>query len=268
MKTIRRSFLGFSHSFPLALLSMSFPAIQAATSVTDEDLVLARNPVVIKTRLSTSNEFTDVGGGGHRDKLTLGGTYGFGFNEHDRNFGVAFELPFLWNDPANGGSDWGVGDFKLKTGQLFTWVPDGWRAGWYFETEFDTAANDVYAIANQRTQMAVGGGVSFPVMENVTITTTVQYGWSLDNGTTTGRKAEWEAHLTTSWKVAERASLNLDYKAMVNTVGGTELFNTLEPSVGFTLGEQKEYGLYSSLEIPLDETGVNWVAKVGLIRFF
>jgi hypothetical protein len=66
----------------------------------------------------------------------------------------------------------------------------------------------------------------------------------------------------------DRFSLNLDYKAVINTVGGTEWFNTLEPSAGFTLGENKEYGMFTSLEIPLDETGVNWVAKVGLIRFF
>jgi hypothetical protein len=251
-----------------AAVAMSASALHAASTITEEDLLLARSPVVIKTRLNTGNEFTDVGGGGYRDKLIFGGTYGFGFDGEHRNFGIAFELPFLWNDPVNGGSSSGVGDFKLKTGQLFTFMPEGWRAGWYFETEFDTAANDVYAIANQRMQMAFGMGMNFPVRDNLSVTTTAQYGWSLYDGDTTGRKSEWEIHITPSWKVMDRVSLNLDYKAVISTVGGTELFNTLEPSVGFTLGEHKEYGMFTSLEIPLDETGVNWVAKVGLIRFF
>jgi hypothetical protein len=268
MKTKRRSCLMSRLSCLLAVTSVTAVTSQAASTITEEDLLLARSPVVIKTRLNMGNEFTDVGGGGHRDKLVFGGTYGFGFDDQHRNFGIAFELPFLWNDPENGASDWGVGDFKLKGGQLFTWVPEGWRAGWFFETEFDTAADDVYAIANQRTQMAFGAGMSFPVLENLTVSTIAQYGWSLDEGTTTGRKSEWELHITPSWKVMDRVSLNLDYKAVINTVGGTELFNTLEPSVGFTLGENKEYGMFTSLEIPLDETGVNWVAKVGLIRFF
>jgi hypothetical protein len=218
--------------------------------------------------MSAINELTDVGGGGHRDKLTFGGVYGFGFNEHDRNFGVGFELPFLWNDPADSATDAGVGDLKLRLGQLFIGLPVGWRAGWFFDTEFDTAADDVRAIANQRTQMAFGGGMSFPLCDNLTVTKTLQYGWSLNNGDTNGRKAEWEAHVTTSWKVMDRTSINLDYKAVINTVDGTELFNTLEPSVSFTLGADKEYGLFSSLEIPLDETGVNWVAKLGMVRFF
>ena len=268
MTSIRRIRLIDRSARLLAVLFMLAASSPAASTLTDEDLVLARNPVVIKTRLNAGNEFTDAAGGSHRNKLIFGGTYGFGFNRHDRNFGVAFELPFLWNDPEPGGGDWGLGDFKLKAGQLFTWVPEGWRAGWYFQSEFDTAADDVYAIANQRTQLAFGGGVSIPVLENLVVTTTAQYGWSLDNGPTTGRKAEWEIHITPGWKVMDRLSLNLDYKAIINTVGGTKLFNTLEPGIGYTMGRDQEYGLFTSLEIPLNDTGVNWVAKLGLVRFF
>lgn len=242
--------------------------VQGALTLTDEDLLLSRSPVVIKSRLSSGCEFTDVGGGGHREKLKFGGAYGFGFNGHDRNFGVGIELPYLWDHPDAGASGSGVGDLKVRAGQLFTWVPEGWKAGWYFETEFDTAASDVFAIANQRTQMAVGGGVVMPVNGSLAVATSLSYGWSLDNGTTTGRKAEWEAHVTTTWKFAEKVSASMDYKAVINTVGGTELFNTLEPGIGVTLGEDGAYGLTGSLEIPLDETGVDWVAKLGLIRFF
>jgi hypothetical protein len=252
----------------LAVVALACANAPAASTLTDEDLLLARNPVIIRTRINTTNEFTDLGGGGYRDKLVFGGTYGFGFNGHDRNFGIAAELPFLWSNPENGDSAWGLGDFKLKIGQLFTGLPEGWRAGWFFDTEFDTAVDDVFAIANQRTQMALGSGVSFPLTRNLTVTTTLQYGWSLDNGTTSGRKAEWEAHVTTSWKVMERTTINLDYKAVIQTVDGTELINTLEPSIGYTLGENHEYGLFTSLEIPLNETNVNQVAKLGLIRFF
>jgi len=250
-----------------AVLTTSAVA-QSGASVSDEDLLLAGNPVIIKSRVRVSDEFTDVGGGGSRNKLILTGIYGFGFNGRDRDFALGFELPILENHPAGGHSDWGVGDLKLRAGQVFVDDPGGWRAGWFGEAEFDTAAEQVRAIGNQRTQMAFGGGASYPVWSIFTLTSTVQYGWSLDNGETTGRKAEWEAHLTVSAKVSACVSLNLDYKAVVNTVGESTLTNTLEPSVGWTLGENKNLGLFTSLELPLDDTGTNWVAKAGAIWFF
>ena len=268
MKTVPRlPSIALTAGLAGAFLTISAIA-QSATSVSDEDLLLAGNPIIIKNRVRISNEFTDVGGGGSRDKIIVGGTYGFGFNGHDRNFALGFELPILENHPAGGHSAWGVGDLKLRTGQLFVDDPAGWRAGWFGEAEFDTAADQVRAIGNQRTQMAFGGGASHPVWSIFTLTSTVQYGWSLDNGETTGRKAEWEGHLTLSAKVSECVSLNLDYKAVVNTVGETTLHNTLEPSVGWTLGEKKNLGLFASLEWPLDETGTNWVAKAGAVWFF
>ena len=266
MKTTRR----FHPAIAAACLVSAFlpaPARgESGESVTDEDLLLARNRMIIKTRLTLGNEYTDLDDGGHRDKLTLGGVYGFGFNHHDRNFGVGFELPMLYNEPAAGGSDWGVGDFKFRLGQLLVDDPGGWRGGWYFDTEFDTAADDVRAIANQRNQMTLGGGASYPVWGPLTLTSTLQYGWSLDEGETTGRKSEWEAHLTASAKIAPTLALNLDYKAVLNVVGGTEVFNTLEPSIGWTL--TKNLGLYASWELPLDSANTDWVAKAGLMWFF
>lgn len=234
--------------------------------MTDEDLILARNPVIIKTRLTLANEFTDLDDGGNRDKLTLGGVYSFGFNGHDRDYGVGFELPMLTNNPESGGDEFGTGDFKLRLAHLFTEDPKGWRSGVFFDTEFDTAADDVRAIANQRTQMSLGGGASHPLWGPLTLSSTLQYGWSLDEGETTGRKSEWEAHVTASAKIAPMVSLNLDYKAVLNVVGGTEVFNTLEPSIGWTV--QKNLGLWASWELPLDSAGTDWVAKAGLMWFF
>jgi hypothetical protein len=49
-------------------------------------------------------------------------------------------------------------------------------------------------------------------------------------------------------------------------VGGTEVFNTLEPSIGWTL--QKNLGLYASWELPLDSASTDWVAKAGPMWFF
>lgn len=241
---------------------------ESAESVSDEDLLLARNPIVIRDRLRLANEFSDMDDGSHRDKIILGGAYGFGFNGRDRNFAIGFELPFLFNEPVAGGDDSGIGDFKLRFGQKLTDDLSGWRAGWFIDTEFDTAADSVRAIANQRNQMALGGGVSYPGWGPLTLSTTLQYGWSLDEGATTGSKSEWEAHVTASYKVAPAVSLNLDYKAVINVVAEDELFNTLEPSIGWTVGESQNLGLFASLELPLDDTGTDWVAKAGLIWFF
>ena len=262
----------FSHSCALPLggilLHLSISLAPAATTLTDEDLLLSRSPVIIKSRVGLGGEHKDLGGGGHHDKLKLSAVYGFGFNDHDRNFGIGVDLPYLWDRSAGGGSGSGVGDFKVRVGQIFTGLPEGWRAGWFFETEFDTAASDVFAIANQRTQMALGGGAIIPMNERLALTTSLSYGWSLDNGTTTGRKAEWEAHFAAAWKIMENLSCSLDYKVTLDTVGGSDWFHTLEPGFGLTLGENMNYGLVGSLELPLSETGTDWVAKLGLIRFF
>jgi hypothetical protein len=254
------------------LLTAGLSAVRAVeesgTGVSDEDLVLARNPIIIKSRVRLASEFTDAGGGDYRDKWILGAAYGFGFNGHDRNFGIGFELPFLRNHPKGGASDSGIGDLKLRFGQIFIDDPNGWRAGWFFETEFDTAVNAVQAIANQRTQMALGGGASYPIWRNFVLSSTLQYGWSLDEGATTGEKSEWEAHLTASAKLTPCMSLNLDYKPVIKTEHGSELFNTLEPSVGWTLGANKNLGLIASCELPLDHSSTDWIAKVGTIWFF
>ena len=239
-----------------------------ASKLTDQDLLLARNPIIIKDRLKFADEFADPEAGGHSHKMIFAGVHGFGLNETDRNFAVAWETPFLFNNPKGSESGEGIGDFKLTFGHLVMENPDSWRAGWFFNTEFDTAADKVQAIANQRTQMALGVGASHPVCERFTLSSSLQYGWSLDDGATTGRKDEWEAHLTGSTKLAENLSLNLDYKLVLNAVGGTEYFHTLEPSVGWTLGADDEVGLFTSCEIPLFNGGANWIAKAGVVWFF
>lgn len=245
----------------------SLRAAETGASVNDEDLLLAENPIIIKSRLRINNEFSEVGGGGHRDKLILGGAYGFGFRGDHRDYGIGFELPFLFNDPAGGGSSEGIGDFKLRVGKKF--LDDAkWRAGMFFDTEFDTSADAVRAIANQRTQMAAGGGVSYAIWDSFVLTSTLQYGWSLDDGETTGRKSEWEAHLTATVKPVDFVAINLDYKAVINTVDATTLYSTLEPSIGWTIGAKRNIGLFASWELPIDETNTNWTAKAGVTWFF
>lgn len=169
-------------------IALSCTMATAATTLADEDLLLASAPIIIQSRLSLNTEYADLGGGGEREKIKFGAAYGFGFNDNDRKFGIGLELPYLFDNPRGGGSSSGVGDFKVRLGQLFTGLPEGWKAGWFFETEFDTAASDVFAIANQRTQMAFGGGAVMPINERLAVTISLSYGWSLDNGTTSGRK--------------------------------------------------------------------------------
>ena len=247
----------------------SLAALEANPSdVTSEDLLLAENPLVIKSRIQFGNEFSEAGGGGYRDKLVLGGVYGFGFDGQNKDYGIGFELPWLFNDPEAGGSANGIGDLKLRAGHLWTDDPAGWRSGWFSEVEFDTSAEDVYAIANQRTQAAFGLGAAHPIIGKLVLTGTVQYGWSFEDGTTTGRKSEWETHLTASYKLIEHVSVSLDYKAVINIVDDAKLSNTLEPRLGWTIGQNRDIGLYASWELPIDETNTNWTAKAGLIWFF
>jgi hypothetical protein len=260
-----------SDMFLLAVLAASLPATASAQSgsdVTDDDLLLARSPIIIKSRVRMSDEYTDQADGGSRNKFILGGVYGFGFNGHDRDFGIGFELPVLENNPKGGDGDTGVGDFKIRGGQLFMDGPHGWRSGWFAETEFDTAADDVQAIANQRTQMAVGSGAAYAICSNFVLASSLQFGWSPDSGQTTGHKSEWEAHLTATLKLCEDVTLNLDYKGVVNMMDDSRLFNTLEPSIGWTVGKDKKIGLFASCEIPLDDSSTHCIAKAGVTWFF
>ena len=243
-------------------------AATSATAVTDEDLLLARNPVVIRTRLASSNEFTELGAGGHRNKLIAGGVYGFGLDGQNRNFGIGFEMSYWWDDPKGAPSGSGWGDFKLRYGYLFRGLPEGWRAGLFGDTEFDTSADAVQAAANQRHQMMFGAGIGIPIGDRFVVTTTLQYGWSLEAGETNGQKAEWEGHLVATWKATDWLAVNLDYKVVLNNVGRDEVFNTLEPSLGTTLGADKNIGLWTALECPLDNSGTDWVAKIGMTWFF
>ena len=210
--------LGIAAASFLAALLPAVVSAESDAGVTDDDLLLARNPIIIRNRVRLSDEYTDLDGGGSRNKFILAGVYGFGFNGHDREFGVGLELPILENNPAGGNNETGVGDIKLRLGQLLIDDPAGWRSGWFFETEFDTAAHDVQTIANQRTQMAIGGGAAYPICSNFVLASSLQFGWSADKGETTGNKSEWEWHLTTTVKLPEHVSLNLDYKAVVNMV--------------------------------------------------
>lgn len=268
MRNPARPSLRFARALiPVFLAPSAFA--QSADLVTDDDLVLARVPIILKSRVWMGNEYGDVDGGGGRNKFILGAIYGFGIGgDDDRDFGIGFELPVLSNNPKGGDSDTGIGDFKLRFGQVLLDQPGGWRAGWFGETEFDTAADDVQAIANQRTQMALGGGGSWSVREDLVLTSTLQYGWSADGGATNGHKSEWEGHLTASWKCAPHVSLKLDYKAVVTAIGGAELFNTLEPGIGWNVGAKRDIGLFASCEIPFDDPGTNCVVKAGLIWFY
>lgn len=250
-----------------ALLPCAVSA-QSDDGITDEDLLLGGNPIVIKTRVKLANEFTNGENGAHSDKVILSGIYGFGFNDRDRPFGIGFELPFLHNNPDGSGSDSGVGDLKLRFGHVLIDDPKSWRVGWFFDTELDTAADDVQAIANQRTQMALGGGGSYAILDNFILTSTVQYGWSLEDGETNGEKSEWEAHLIATLKVSPSVAFNLDYKAVINVVDDTDVFHHLEPSVGWTVGQKKNIGLSASVEIPLYDTPTQWIGKAGVTWFF
>ncbi len=252
----------------LAIVSSLIAQEPNPSDLNSEDLLLAKNPLVIKSRIQLGNEYSDVGGGGSRDKLIFGGVYGFGFDGENKDYGIGFEMPFLFNDPELGGSDNGIGDLKLRAGHLWADNPNGWRSGWFSDIEFDTADDAVYAIANQRTQASFGIGAAHPLFENLVLTGTLQYGWSFEDGTTTGRKSEWEAHLTASYKLVEHVSVSLDYKAVINTVDDAKLYNTLEPRLGWTIGQSRDIGLYASWELPLDETNTNWTAKAGVIWFF
>ena len=262
---------GFRIACAAVLLASGSSATAQAveeSSAINERLELAGTPLVYRSRLRIANEFSENETEGDRDKLVLGAAFGFGFDGVNRNYAAGFDLPLLHREAPGEDECWGLGDLKLRFGQKWMDQPGAWRAGWFFESEFDTADDAVRAIANQRTQMAFGGGAARPLGDWFLLTGTLQYGWSLDEGTTNGSKSEWETHFVASFQPTSHLSFNLDYKATLNTAGTNDVMNALEPGVGWTFGEDHEFGLSVSCEVPLNESSTDWTSKIGLTWFF
>jgi hypothetical protein len=180
-----------SKTFAVSLAVVSlFPQMSSAQQAPwYEPEAATGDPLVSLNRLGVGFEHAEADG--HREKLFFSASMLLGAKTGRNDWSLGVELPFLMNDPAGGGSDEGVGDFKLRL--THSWLEDqGWLVASYLESEFDTAATDVQAIANQRNQLALGSGFIRNFGNGWAVGAALQYGWSLDAGTSTGSKSEWE----------------------------------------------------------------------------
>ena len=208
-------------------------------------------------------------GGGHSEKFIPNGRLLLGGKTGRNDWSIGIEMPYLINDPDNAGSVEGIGDFKIRLGH--NWLEDEtWLVGSYFETEFDTAADDVQAIANQRTQFAFGTGFLRNFGNGWAAGSAVQFGWSPDAGETNGHKGEWEIRVGARKTFSESWSITLGYKAIINVVGEDTYNSSIEPALAWDFGfmDLEKLSSYISCEVPLENNREDYTLKCGLAWIF
>ena len=138
----------------------------------------------------------------------------------------------------------------------------------YFETEFDTSDTDVEAIANQRTQMALGGGFIRNLGNGWSCGAVLQYGWSIDSGTSSGCKSEWECRAGIRKKLLDTLSLTVIYKNVFNTASDDSYSSTVEPSLAWVFGPDRKCSLWVACEVPVQNKSEDFTAKGGFSWLF
>jgi hypothetical protein len=247
-------------------------AVLAQTSASRGDTwyeaeAAAGDPLLSINRVGIGFEHAEQDG--QREKLVLSTALRLGEKTGRNDWALAMELPFLMNDPAGGGSDEGVGDFKLRL--THTWLENSnWLAASYLETEFDTAASDVQAIANQRDQLAVGSGFIRNFGDGWAVGGAVQFGWSPNAGQTNGHKGEWECRVGVRKTFFETLSATVIYKGIINVVGEDQYNSTIEPTLSWHFGALglDKLNCYVSCEFPLENNREDYTAKTGLAWVF
>lgn len=207
--------------------------------------------------------------GGHREKFIPSGSFMLGRKTGRNDWSLGMEMPYLINDPDIGDSGEGVGDFKLRLNH--NWLEDRtWLVTSYFETEFDTASDDVRAIANQRTQFALGTGFIRNLGDGWAVGSAVQFGWSPDAGDTNGHKGEWEIRVGARKTFCESWSITAIYKATINVVGEDTYNSSIEPVLAWNFGflGLEKLNSYISCEVPLENNREDYTAKTGLAWVF
>ena len=243
--------------------AMCFDSAPAAIWYDSE--AAAGDPIVTLSRVSLGYEFTRETSS--REKFIPAVNWAFGPKTGRHDWSLGIEMPVWVNNPKWGSSESGLGDFKVRV--VHNWVDnDSWLVASYFETEFDTADDDVQAIANQRTQMALGGGFIRNFGSGWACGAALQYGWSTDAGTTNGHKSEWEYRVGLRKKLLEPLTRAVVYKGTIIMIGDTNHNATIEPSLSWRLDQDGKWILWLACEIPLEGKSEDFTAKGSLSWLF
>lgn len=244
---------------------MCWVGVEAGAAEWYEAESAAGNPVATLTNIGMGYEYTHDASAKQKFIPNASWALGEKTGRHDWAFGI--ELPVWDTLPQDGPSEEGVGDLKLRISHL--WVEDKtWLVGSYLETEFDTAAEAVQAVANQRTQLALGSGFIRNLGHGWAVGGNLQYGWSLDAGTTNGWKSEWEGRIGIRKKLLENLSLTVLYKGTFAVAGDTDYSSSLEPAMALSFGKEANCSLWLACELPLQGKSEDYTAKAGLKWLF
>lgn len=240
--------------------------ITAAAAPAEEGLwyeaeAAAGDPLALVNRVGLGFDHTE--GDAQKEKLTLGVTWTLGQKTGRHDWALAAEIPLLLNQPDGSDSDGGVGDFKLRLAH--TWIEnETWLAGSYVDAEFDTAASNVEAIANQRNQLTVGTGFIRNLNHGWAFGAAVQYGWSVSEGVTNGDKSEIEFRAGLRKKLSEAWSVTVLHKSIVNLANANHYTSAVEPSVNWDVGCGGKFSVFAACEVPLEHGREDFTAKAGL----
>lgn len=253
-------------SVSLAMISLSFAGAAMAREHAWYDIeAAAGDPLVTVNRMGLGFEYTEAAAA--RQKLTLSTTLVLGEKDGRNDWALGLEVPFLRNEPIGGGDDEGIGDLKLQLAH--TWLENQtWVFSSYLDSEFDTAASNVQAIANQRNQLTLGSGFIRNFGDGWAVGAALQYGWSLDAGDTNGSKSEWEFRTGLRKKLVDTLSATIIYKGTILAAEAGQYLSTIEPSLNWTFDSTRHANLFFACEIPLENGREDFVSKIGLTFIF
>jgi len=259
----RLGIMSIKASSTLFVLILSMPGMCAKLPAEEwyEAETAAGDPLATLTNIGLGYEYTHDTSS--KEKFIPNAAWAIGEKTGHHDWILSIEMPVWVTLPQDGPSEEGFGDLKLRVTHL--WVEDKtWLVGSYLENEFDTAAADVQSVANQRDQMTFGSGFIRNLSSGWAVGGYLQYGWSLDSGTTNGWRSEWEYRAGARKKLLENLSLTVTYKGNLALAGDSHYSSTLEPSLALDFGPDGKASLWLANEFSLQGKSENYVAKAGL----
>lgn len=226
-----------------------------------------RDPTRLASSASFGIEYFDRDNDAFRNRYVMSGDYAFGFGDQ-RDWVISAELPFLLDDPGDGGGgrDCGIGDFKLGAGHILDGVG---RFRWGLGTAmgFDTASDD--AFGDGAIVLSPQFGAGYRLSSDLELTSKLQYNVSMweDKGRSDVHSLELKLALLKTWPGYWYSLVG--YGSLFNFERNEIHSNAFKAELGKAFGSRQEWVAYLSAEVPAANRGANdFAVKCGISFVF
>lgn len=226
-----------------------------------------RDPTFLSSSASFGAEYYDRDNEAFRSRYVFSSDYAFGSGEQ-RDWVISAEIPFVLDDPGDGGGsrDSGVGDFKLGLGHILDGI-GRFRWGLGAAVTFDTASDDPFGDGAIKLSPQWGAGHRFrPDLE---LTAKMPYNGSVweDKGRADVNSLELKLALLKTWPGYWYSLVG--YGSLWDFERDEIHSNAFKAEVGKAFGSRQEWVAYLSAEVPAANRGSNdFAVKLGISYIF